>query len=92
MTEWIKENKKQIVRSQVELNKENAQDLYNELENDTPFCLEKELVCQKFGIENDPPRPKTLEKWILNAIELDKGYSLKVGESSKGYFIFRRID
>jgi len=89
---WIEENKKEITRKGVELDKENAQAIYDELENDKTFCLEKKIVCEKLGLEKTQPRPQTLTKWIKNTIDQNKEYSLKIGESSEGYYIFRRVD
>jgi len=88
---WINENKKKIIRASVKLNKEKCQDIYNELETDNVFCLDKKLVAKELGIDSDLlPRPQTLEKWIVNTIDMDKDYSIRVGESKQGLYIFRR--
>ena len=93
---WITENKKQIVRKAVDLDTEKAQELYDELGNDASFCLDKKIVAESLGVVipkgGNAHRPQTLQKWLLNTITANEEYTLKIGESAQGLYIFRRVD
>lgn len=88
---WIEKNKKELTKRQVEIDSTIANELYAQIGKDITFALEKELVCDKLGFKDmKAPRPQTLNKWLHNEIDITD-YDFKIGESSKGYYIFRKV-